>query len=252
MEQQKLSPLENLSQTQMFGLGAVAGILVLCTIGFFILLGIVLKGGGLNLAVLNTDKVVAGEEDDLLPLAPTAQQPGNNPAPAIDLKEDHIRGNVNAKVTLLEYSDFECPFCGKFAPSVDQALKEYGNEIRVVYRHFPLSFHPQAMPAALASECAGEQGKFWEFHDELFKNQTGLGEKFFKDTATKLGLKMSKFNDCVSSGKYNTKIKNQMAGGTAAGVGGTPYTIVTGPKGSAPVSGAQPFSSLKTAIDSVL
>ena len=250
----KCSPLDNLSQTQMFGLGLVAGVLVLCTIGFFILLGVVLNGGGLNLGTLNSDKVVANEADDLLPSpsAPTAQKPGNNPAPAIDLKEDHIRGNVNAKVTLLEYSDFECPFCGKFTPSIDQAMKEYGDKIRVVYRHFPLSFHPQAMPAALASECASEQSKFWEFHDELFKNQTGLGEKFFKDTATKLGLNMKKFNDCVSSGKYNAKIQNQMSGGSAAGVGGTPHTIVTGPKGSVPVSGAQPFSSLKAAIDSVL
>lgn len=253
MEQQKNSPLENMSQTQMFGLGAVAGVLVLCTIGFFILLGVLLNGGGLNLGTLNSEKVAVDDgTGDPIPSAPTGQAPAAQPAPAVDSKEDHIRGNVNAKVTLLVYSDFECPFCGRFVPSLEQAAKEYGDKIRIVFRHFPLSFHQQAMPAALASECASEQGKFWEFHDEMFKNQTSLSDKLYKDTATKLGLNMTKFNDCVSSAKYNTKIQNQMSGGSAAGVGGTPHTIVSGPKGTTPVSGAQPFASLKAAIDSVL
>lgn len=243
MEQQKHSPLDGMSQTQMFGLGLVAGALVLCTIGFFILLGVVLNGGA--------EKAVA--EDPSL-LAPAAQNPSDAAAtaPAIDSKEDHIRGNVNAKTTLLVYSDFECSYCGRFEPSLAQALTEYGDKIRIVFRHFPLSFHQQAMPAALAAECASEQGKFWEFHDELFKNQASLGDKFYKDTAVKFGLNMAKFNDCVSSGKYTTKIQDQLSGGSAAGVGGTPHTIVTGSKGSTPVSGAQPFAGLKAAIDSVL
>lgn len=254
MENQKHSPLENMSQMQMFGLGAVAGVLVLCTIGFFILLGVLLNGGGLNLGTLDSGKVADNGADNPSPSpsAPTGQAPTAGPAPEVDPKEDHIRGNVNAKVTLLVYSDFECPFCGRFVPTLEQAAKEYGDKIRIVFRHFPLSFHQQAMPAALASECASEQGKFWEFHDELFKNQTGLGEKFFKDTATKLGLNMSKFNDCVSSSKYSAKVQTQLSGGSAAGVGGTPHTIVSGPKGTKPVSGAQPFTSLKAAIDSVM
>lgn len=252
-QHQKSSPLENVSQTQMFGLGAVAGVLVLCTIGFFILLGVALTGGGLNLGTLGGEKVAAEEgTGNPSPSAPAAPQPVAGTAPAVDAKADHIRGNVNAKVTLLVYSDFECPFCGRFVPSLEQAAKEYGDKIRIVFRHFPLSFHQQAMPAALSAECASEQGKFWEFHDELFKNQTGLGDAFFKSTATKLGLNMTKFNDCVSSAKYTQKIQDQQAGGSAAGVGGTPHTIVTGPKGSTPVSGAQPFASLKAAIDSVM
>lgn len=253
MEQQKNSPLENMSQTQMFGLGAVAGVLVLCTIGFFILLGVVLKGNTLNLGILDSGKVAVDDgKNNPTPSVPNKQAPTGQTAPAVDTKEDHIRGNVNAKTTLIVYSDFECPFCGRFVPSLEQAAKEYGDKIRIVFRHFPLSFHQQAMPAALASECASEQGKFWEFHDELFKNQTGLSDKFYKDTATKFGLNITKFNDCVSSAKYNTKIQNQSAGGSAAGVGGTPYTFVVGSKGSTSVSGAQPFANLKAAIDSVL
>ncbi|OGH60083.1 MAG: hypothetical protein A2725_00335 [Candidatus Magasanikbacteria bacterium RIFCSPHIGHO2_01_FULL_33_34] len=247
----KGNPMSNMSQTKTFAFGLLAGVLVLCTIGFFVMLGIFLKGGNLGSGLDKTDNLAV--VDNTVPTNPGAPQPAPTKAPAVDEKNDHIRGGKNAKVTLIEYSDFECPFCGRFAPTVKQALDEYGDDIRVVYRHFPLSFHPQAQPAAEASECAAEQGKFWEFHDELFLNQTSLSANYFETLAGELGLNLSKFTDCVKSSKYKSKVQQQFAGGSAAGVGGTPHTFVVGADGNAvTVNGAQPYANLKSAIDSMM
>jgi len=234
------------SQTKMFVLGAVGGVVVLCAIGFFVLLGIMLKGGGVKAGVNND--TISGAVDN-----PSAPAVVKSKAPAVDEKNDHIIGGKNAKVTLIEYSDFECPFCGAFFPTVKQALAEYGDKIRFVYRHFPLSFHPQAQPAAEASECAAEQGKFWEFHDGLFANQDSLGDALYNELAQDLGLSAGQFQTCRDSGKYRSKVQQQMAGGTAAGVNGTPHTIIMDEDGNAvPVNGAQPYTALKAAIDSML
>src|SRR3989338_8692018 len=247
----KGNPMSNMSQTKTFAFGLLACVLVLCTIGFFVMLGIFLKGGNLGSCLDKTDNLAV--VDNTVPTNPCAPQPAPTKAPAVDEKNDHIRGGKNAKVTLIEYSDFECPFCGRFAPTVKQALDEYGDDIRVVYRHFPLSFHPQAQPAAEASECAAEQGKFWEFHDGLFANQDSLGDALYNELAQDLGLSADQFQTCRDSGKYRSKVQQQMAGGTAAGVNGTPHTIIMDEDGNAvPVNGAQPYTALKAAIDSML
>lgn len=244
-EQRVQSPLSGLSPVQMFLFGIISGILVLCTIGFFILLGLVLSGKvGTKSAGPNPSYV-----DNTVP-------PGTNQpvvVPEIDEDSDHIKGNNRAKVTLVEYSDFECPFCGNFYSTLKQVESEYGDDIRIVYRHYPLSFHPQAQPAAEASECAAEQGKFWEFHDGVFENQARIGADLFQEIAAKVRLNMTKFNDCVSSGKYRSKVQEQQAGGNSAGVQGTPHTIILGSNGETiPISGALPFEQVKAAIDSVL
>lgn len=246
------SPLCNLSQVQMFGLGVVSGLLVLCTIGFFILLNMVIKGGQINLGGSDTNVAENNVPSPSVPAGNDQPQP-SGPVPPVDVKNDNITGGKNATVTLIEYSDFECPFCGKYYPTVKQAISEYGDKIRVVFRHFPLSFHPQAMPAALASECAGEQGKFWEYHDKLFENQTSLNADLYKKLAGDLRLNVSKFNDCVSTQKYLKKVQDQQSAGGAAGVQGTPHTIVMSADGqSTVVSGAQPYTNLKAAIDSLM
>lgn len=251
-ESNKGNPLTSMSQTKTFAFGILAGVLVLCTIGFFVMLGIFLKGGDFSMM---DNKVTVADSVDNTVLAPTnpGVQPAPSKAPAVDEKNDNIKGGKDAKVTLIEYSDFECPFCGRFEPTVQQALQEYGDDIRVVYRHFPLSFHAEAQPAAEASECAAEQGKFWEFHDGLFENQESLGANLYETLAGELKLNMSKFKDCVKTSKYKDKIQQQMAGGSSAGVGGTPHTFVVGPDGNAvAISGAQPYANLKSAIESVL
>ncbi len=243
-EQRPMGAFSNLSPLHIFVGGLVVGILVLCTIGFFILLPMVLKGATLGAGgyVAPTPSYVP-DSGNPSPGAPAVLAP-------VDEKVDHITGNKKAKVTVVEYSDFECPFCGRFHPTVKEALSKYGNDIRVVYRHFPLtSIHPTAVPSAEASECAAEQGKFWEFADKMFDNQTGLTSAYFSQVARDLGLNVSKFDSCVSSRKYKARVEADMASGNAAGVQGTPHTIVVGANGQQiPVSGAQPFSVLEAAI----
>lgn len=163
-------------------------------------------------------------------------------------EENHIRGNKNAKVKLVEYSDFQCPFCERAYPTLQQVLKDYGDKVSLEYRHYPLSFHPFAQKAAEASECAAEQGKFWEFHDKNFENQTSLSFEALKQWAKDLGLNTKKFNNCLDTDKYAQKVADQTKEGGAKGVNGTPTTFINGQ----PVVGAQPYEAFKQAIDAEL
>jgi protein-disulfide isomerase len=173
---------------------------------------------------------------------------------------DHIRGNANAKVTLVEYSDFECPFCQRFHPVTQELLKTYGDKIRFVYRHFPLSFHANAQKEAEASECIAELGgqdKFWNFVDTIFERTTANGTGFALDKlgplAAELGVNQTEFQTCLDSGKHEKLVKDQIADGTKGGVSGTPSTFIINPKEETQILvGAQPIESFKTAIDSSL
>jgi len=121
--------------------------------------------------------------------------------------------------------------------------------VRLVYKYFPLDFHPNARKAAEAAECAAEQGKFWEYHDKLFINQpTGFGVDKFKQWAGELGLNAPQFNGCLDTGKYAQKVESELQEGTAKGVDGTPATFVNGKL----ISGAQPYDAFKKEIDSLL
>ncbi len=163
---------------------------------------------------------------------------------------DHMRGGENAKVTIVEYSDFECPFCGSAHPTVQQVMQTYGDDVRLVYRHFPLSFHAQAQKAAEASECASDQGKFWEMHDIMFENQAALqgGVTQLKKWAAELRLNTAKFNSCLDSGEKASVVAAQASAGSAIGVTGTPGFFINGIS----VVGAQPFSTFKQVIDQQL
>ncbi|MBI5071457.1 thioredoxin domain-containing protein [Candidatus Falkowbacteria bacterium] len=189
--------------------------------------------------------------------APAPQAPSPGPeAPAVGqiqdfsiTKNDHVRGNFDAPITLVEYSDFECPYCGKHFPTLNKILNDYKGQVRLVYKHFPLSFHQNSEKAAEASECASEQGKFWEYHDKLFENQSGgYSIANFKQWANDLNLDTSKFNDCLDSGKFASKVQADLADGQNRGVGGTPATFVNGQL----VSGAVPYESFKNVIDQIL
>ena len=163
--------------------------------------------------------------------------------------QDHIRGNVNASVTIVEYSDFECPFCQRFHPTVLQALSDYPEDVRWVYRHFPLSnIHPQAQPAAEASECVAEQKGdegFWSFVDAMFKNQSRLGSSYYREVAGEIGVNLAQFDSCVSSNKYADKVDSDYSSGIQIGVTGTPGSFVNG----VPVLGAVPYAQLKAIIE---
>lgn len=172
---------------------------------------------------------------------------------------DHIRGNKDAAVTLIEYSDFECPFCGQFKPTVDQVMEEFGDDVRLVYRHFPLeSIHPNARPAAVASECVAElkgEEAFWSYHDVLFEAtaaQTELDEDFLLKSATDLGVNGAQFTACVESGRYDQLVDDHTADGSAAGVQGTPGTFVLHGDSGEFINGALPFASIKNIINGYL
>ena len=183
-------------------------------------------------------------------IAPTE----NNPSPSavkVSIDDDAVLGDENAKVTMIEFSDYECPFCGRhFEQTYPQIKKEYidTGKVKLVFRDFPLSFHPQAQKAAEAAECAGEQGKYFEMHDKLYSNQESLSVDNYKKWAKEIGLDTVKFNDCLDSGKMASEIAKDMADGTSYGVKGTPGFFINGK----PVSGAQPFSVFKQAIDAEL
>lgn len=176
--------------------------------------------------------------------------PQGNTANITILDNDHIRGNKDAKVTLVEFSDFQCPFCKKMKPTLDKLLNEYSNQVRLVYKHFPLdSIHPFARKAAEASECAGEQDKFWEYHDALFAVQDqGFSLERFRQIAADLKLNIDQFNDCLNSSKYANKVEEDYQLGIKNQVNGTPTTFINGIR----VEGAQSFESVKLVIDRLL
>ncbi|MFH0791594.1 MAG: thioredoxin domain-containing protein [bacterium] len=164
-------------------------------------------------------------------------------------KSNHIRGDFNASITLVEFSDFECPFCERHYPTLNKILSNYEGKVRLVYKHFPLGFHKNSQKAAEASECASEQGKFWEYHDKLFENQPeGYSLDKFKKWASDLSLDNAKFNSCLDSGKYAQKVQDDYQEGLNKGVNGTPATFVNGQL----VSGALPYESFEKIINSLL
>jgi len=137
---------------------------------------------------------------------------------------DHLWGDKNAVVQLIIYDDFECPFCAEFYDTLEKVKAEFGDKVAIAYRHYPLAMHPNAMAAAAASECAAEQGQFWEMYSKLFaENKFGrMSPEQFKADAKDLGLDQVKFSQCLDTEKYKDKILEQMLEGTNAGVTGTP------------------------------
>ena len=194
------------------------------------------------------------------PTAAAQPTPQAAPTPSVDnvpeiTDADHIRGNPNAAITIIEYSDFECPFCTRHHPTMAQVIEEYPDDVNWVYRHYPLGFHPNAKPSAEAAECAGELGgndQFWAFSDLIF--ESGADATKLEGYAAQLGLDATKFKECMDSGRYGQLVDDQLAQGTAAGVRGTPGTFVydNKTKKAQYVSGAQPFSAFKTIIDAML
>ena len=158
------------------------------------------------------------------------------------------RGPEKAPVTIVEFADFQCPYCAKILPTLQQVMDQYGDKVRLVYRQFPLSIHNNAERAAQASLCADEQGKFWKLHDGMFANQRALDAEQLKATAAGLGLDAQAFNDCLDSGRYADEVAADTAAGTAAGVSGTPALFVNGRF----ISGAVPLDEITAVVDDEL
>jgi protein-disulfide isomerase len=158
------------------------------------------------------------------------------------------KGPANAPVTIVEFSDFQCPFCSQLIPTLEQVKAKYGDKVRIVFRQYPLPFHQNAAKAAEAALCANEQGKFWELHDVMFKNQNALGVEDLKKSAATLGLNSDEFGKCLDSGKNAATVQSDMKEGSAAGVSGTPAMFINGRF----ISGAVPIDQITTVIDDEL
>ena len=161
---------------------------------------------------------------------------------------DPVRGVASAPVTIVEFSDYQCPFCGRVNPTLEQVRKTYGDKVKIIFKDFPLPNHAQAPKAAEAAHCAGEQGKYWEMHDQLFANQGALNVPELKQYAVGLSLDAAKFNQCLDSGKTAGLVAAGTAQGEKMGVNSTPTLYINGRA----LVGAQPFEAFKQIIDEEL
>ena len=191
------------------------------------------------------------------------QQPPSQPqitkVASVNTDGAPIIGKTNAPITMVEFADFQCPFCGRFASDTfQQIVKNYVDtgKVKFVYKQYPLPFHPNAQPAAMASECATEQGKFWPMHDKLYATQTIWAsqdattvKKTFKEYAVSLGLNAASFNSCLDSNKYSDKIQKESSEGSQYGISGTPTFYIGNQKaGYTQILGAQPLPSFEQMI----
>jgi protein-disulfide isomerase len=159
-------------------------------------------------------------------------------------------GESSAPVKVVEFSDFQCPFCKQFAPNLHEIEKNYGSKVQIVYRQYPIpSLHPFAFKAAEASLCAHEQGKFWALHDMMFSEQEQLAVKDLKAKAGRLGMDQKKFDSCLDTGKYTEQVQNDMAEGTRVGITGTPAVFINGIEVA---GGAVPYATVALAIEKEL
>jgi protein-disulfide isomerase len=178
--------------------------------------------------------------------AVVAQAPAPAPAVAVPLRsDDPMRGNARAPVTIVVFSDFQCPFCVRAEDTLGEVRKAYGEKIRIAWKHQPLSIHPNAFPAAVASEAAREQGKFWEMHDRMFANQAALSAESYERWARELGLDVDRFRRSLQERKLAQRVADDASLGSRIGAGGTPTFFVNGER----VLGAVSFEQMKVVID---
>ena len=167
----------------------------------------------------------------------------------VPVDDDPSIGPANAPITIIEFSDYECPYCRRWHQEVFNRIREdYPDQVRIVYRDFPLtSIHPEALPAAISADCANEQGAFWAYHDLLFSSSE-LSEDIYIQYATDLGLDVEKFKACIASGRYDDEVQGDLQYATNLGVSSTPTFFLNG----LPVVGAQPYDVFKQVIEKEL
>lgn len=219
--------------------------------------------------VQNYEKGIGGNVVQPTPIAGGPSFPGGEgsdptePAPVVRkigsvTKEDYVRGNRNARIAILEWSDTQCPYCKSFHPTVQQITNEYSNDIMWVYRHFPLDqIHPNARAEAVASECAAKQGgeaKFWAFIDRVYETASAgdrSGATTLPEIAKSIGLNVANFNTCLNSQEAKDAVQADFEAGIAAGIGGTPGVLLFDTKTGdyEEIQGAVPYASLKKSIE---
>jgi protein-disulfide isomerase len=196
-------------------------------------------------------KIAIGELEIAAPApAPAAvpaarARPDPNKRYTINTKGSPAKGGDDAKAVIVEFSDFQCPFCARVSPTMERIQEEYGDEARIVFKHLPLRMHSKAPAAHAAAEAAHRQGKFWEMHDRIFANQSSMSPEKYVEYAREIGLDIEKFEKDVASADVKKKVDGDAAEAARLGVTGTPAFFVNGRY----LSGAKPFESFKAMID---
>lgn len=230
-----------------FILGLSIGIAIVSVIGMALMF--FNKDNKVNNLAQNQDANQA-VNNNYNPPIPTPSAPPTPPA-KVDIavsEDDWILGKKDATVTIVEFSDIQCPFCKRFHPTMQKIVADYPDKVRWVYKHFPLdSIHPYARKAGEASECAGEQGEFWEYLDQLFVNQNLINNDYFGQLAKEMGLKQAQFDSCLLEGKYADKVNDDYQEGLKYGVRGTPGNFINGQS----IPGAVPYEQIKAMVDSL-
>lgn len=251
MEDNNKNLIDNLKPKTAFKAGLLSGLVVVCVIGFFILLGMMLNGkdfGGDKNKNEDTN-IVANTNENTNPTAGQTEIVVNGLS-----DKDWVRGDKDADVTIVEFSDIDCPFCTRFHTTMNQVMADYNGKVNWVYRHFPLtSLHPEAFKKAVAAECVGEQkgnDAFWSFLDKLFEGDETLAN--IADVAVSVGADKTKFQECLDSDKYNSKIQAQSQEAQKAGGRGTPYSVIISGNQKVAIPGALPYESVKASLDSIL
>jgi len=225
-----------------FWFGVVTGVAAMAIVGLALMaFGVLGKSTAKNAAVN--------------PAPSAANTGGDQPAQPFNAeiaKSDHVRGNFDAPVTIVEYSDYQCPFCQRYHETMKQVMSEYGEKVRWVLRHFPLdSIHPQARPAAIAAECVASlkgNDAFWSFSDSLFSRQSELGQPLYLELAKELGISEKAFTDCQNGGDAENTVNAHYQEGLQYGVRGTPGNFINGQS----LPGAVPFEQIKAIVDQEL
>jgi protein-disulfide isomerase len=201
---------------------------------------------------LQTAVVTAAGARPAAPAAPAKPARRRGPDPdkvyTVATTGSQFKGPQNAKVAIVEFSDFQCPFCSRVGPTLAKINQDYPQDVKVVFKHLPLAFHNKAMGAAQAAEAAGKQGKFWEMHDLLFQNQRALSEEKYVEWAGELKLDIEKFKKDMVSAEVKQRIEADKREASKLGVTGTPGFFINGRF----LSGAKPYDSFKAIIDKEL
>ena len=215
----------------------------------------------------STQREILNRLDELTKLLQVNGQPAKSaatsspqPPSALDVHGENFRGDGGARVAIIEYADFECPYCGEFErKTFPRLLSDYiqTGKVKYYYRDLPLQIHGLAVPAARAARCAGEQGKYWEMHDSLFAKQHALSAPALLDRAQTLSLDTTKFTECLSSDKYNEDIRKNMSDAQRFGIDGTPTFFIGTIEGDivnikAGIKGSSPLEIFKTDLDALL
>ena len=194
------------------------------------------------------DKIVAKKRDEQRKQEDPPLEEKMKKRVDVSIEGAPVKGPASAPITIVQFSEFECPFCKRVLPAVDQVMKEYQGKVKLVFKHNPLPFHPRAMPAAKATVAAHRQGKFWEMHDKLFANQLQLTDENFKKYAKELKLDLKKFEKDMKDPAVEKQIEEDSNFARANQAGGTPSFFIIG----VVLVGAQPFEKFKEVIDALL